>query len=375
MNIFKSLKRALLGWSTPDFYKEHLTEMQNTNYSLLKTATLFSAGMCTFLFILTLVNPMIEELSSFYLFFTMFFGVMALLVLLLVNKRRKLIPVFFYTFAASIFILVTIVGTHFSPEIPAVTFYVFLMIIPILFVTRPIYSVGLSITATVVFCIVTVLYKGADSYFAQTDVLNAFCCCVVGIGFDITIVNLYLENIKSKTLFKHQSTTDQLTSLPNRRSFDIYCHTLLNKPRKDTDTIYCFMMDIDGFKSYNDTYGHVQGDACLCQVSRALELAANVHNVFLARFGGEEFVAVFVPHTKHEATNVAQRFVDCVQDLQIEHRCMPEKRITISVGYANSQDCETTDIHALIGFADSALYNAKMSGKNQICLWKKEKET
>ena len=229
MKAIELLKGALFGRMGPHFFKENEAELQNTNYGLLRTACLFSSGMCLFLFCLTLMNPLIGELSRFYFFYTLFFAALTAFVLTLVNRRRKLVALFFYIFASAIFILVIDVGTRRTPALPAVTFYVFLLIIPILFVTKPINAVYLSLAACAVFCTVTALVKGADAYLVQTDILNAVCCCIVGLGFDITIVNLHLENIQGKAYFKRQSTIDELTGLPNRRSFDTYIETLYAK--------------------------------------------------------------------------------------------------------------------------------------------------
>lgn len=337
-----------MGQVESTFFQTNRAELQRTNYALLRRATLFAAGMCFFLFCLTLLNPLIGELTGFYAIYTLVFALLAVLTLLVVSRRKWLVGPVFYAFATAIFVLVIDVGTRRTPSLPAVTFYVFLIIIPILYVTRPVYSVALSVAACLGFCITAVQVKGAGSYLAQTDVLNAVCCTIVGIGMDVTIVNLQLENIRSRRYFQNQSTTDELTGLPNRRAFDRYVSRPFRLQRERRRDFAVVMVDIDDFKAYNDTYGHIEGDECLRRVSAALERVARVHDVFLARFGGEEFVLAGVPRSEGDLRKGCERLVSCVAEQRIEHRETARGYVTISVGYATLKDTQAPNYRALI---------------------------
>lgn len=369
MNILRKFVKALLGPMGASFYKDNRAEVDKTNFRLLRTASIFSTSMCAFLFAMTLINDMISQLSFFYFGYMVFYAVFTFLVLAVVSKSRKLLQPFFYVFATSIFALSIYVGTVVTPELPAVTFYVFLLIIPILFVTRPLDAVLLSIIACAAMCITTTLVKGPGTYLANTDILNAVCCTIVGIGFDITIINLHLTNILGKSHFRRQSSIDGLTGLPNRRSFDVYLEGIIGMSKGSFDDVVIFMMDIDDFKLYNDTYGHVQGDECLKRVGQVLEETADVHNIFLARFGGEEFVAVAVSRNEEELRKTAQRFVSCVSELGIQNIGTYDGKITISVGYAGLKETNARDYRKLLDCADNALYVAKAKGKNCAVRW------
>lgn len=369
MNILQKFIRSLRGPRSVSFYKDNKAEVDKTNFGLLRTASVFSTCMCTFLFGMTLINDIISELSIFYFGYTVFYAVFTFMVLAVVRENGKLIAPFFYIFATSIFALSIYVGTVVTPELPAVTFYVFLLIIPTLYVTRPINSVLLSVIACVAMCIATILAKGSGTYLANIDILNAVCCTIVGIGLDITIINLHLTNILGKSHFRRQSTIDGLTGLPNRRSFDIYLESILETETTNAKNVVMFMMDIDDFKLYNDTYGHVQGDECLKRVGRVLEQTADVYNIFLARFGGEEFVAVAIPRSKDELQKTAERFVRCVSDLGIQNLGTYDGKITMSVGYAGLMETGAKDYRKLLDCADSALYAAKAKGKNCAQGW------
>lgn len=369
MKLLLQIKNLLNGRVDSAFYEENRVELDKTNFGLLRTATLFATGMCLFLFCMTLINPLIAGLNVFYFIYTFYFAVLATLVLTVVSRKRRLLPLFFYLFAGAIFVLVIDVGTRVTPELPAVTFFVFLLIIPVLFVSKPLYSVLLSVIACTAFCVVTLLVKGVGSYLSQTDVLNAVCCCIVGIGFDLTIINLQLENIRSKTYFKRQSATDELTELPNRRSFDVFMERTFDQSREQNQNLYALMMDIDDFKAYNDTYGHVAGDECLRQVGWALKRAAQAQGVFLARFGGEEFVAAIVLEGGEDPQQIADTLVNSVAQLKIEHQGSSRGQITISAGFAGLRDSKVHDYRNLLDCADHALYTAKALGKNQARNW------
>lgn len=370
MKLIRMLIGSLLGQVEPSFFEENRTELRNTNYKLLKKACLFSTGMCAFLFVLTLNNALISELRVFYLVFTGLFFLMTGFVVTWVNQNRFATPVVFGIFAIAVFVLVINVGTCLTPQLPAVTFHVFLLVVPILFVTRPIYTVGISLAATVAFCMVTAAVKGADSFLGQTDILNAICCCIVGIGFDVTIMNLQLDNIRGKTHFRRQSATDELTGLPNRRRFDIAAESQFLQSRQGGCNLFFVMVDIDDFKAYNDTYGHVQGDECLRRVAKALERTCKVHGVFTARYGGEEFVCMADRHTEEELRQFAERLVKAVEALNIRHGKSAWERITISVGYASLSEAGARDYQKLLECADAALYQAKTQGKNCARRWR-----
>ncbi len=370
MKLVEVVNNLFFGCVDASFYEENHIELEKTNYALLKRSITFSMGMCLFLFLITLPNnSLVKELKYFYLFFTFFYSVLTFLTLTFVNKHRKYITYFYYLFAISIFVLTITVGTVITPNLPAVTFFVFLMIIPILHVSKPIYAVLLSIVATIAFCITTFLIKGSGQYLTNTDILNALCCMIVSIGFDITIINMQLENIRAKSFFRRQSTTDELTRMPNRRGFDLYIEKLFYRSVATNKDFLIMILDIDDFKAYNDTYGHVQGDLCLTKVSETLKKVAFAKKYFLARYGGEEFVVV-AQITNHDMIQKEMNdFIIAVKDLNVPHSGSVRCSITISAGYATLHETKALSHLELLGYADSALYKAKTNGKNQVAHW------
>jgi diguanylate cyclase (GGDEF)-like protein len=130
------------------------------------------------------------------------------------------------------------------------------------------------------------------------------------------------------------------------------------------------MFDIDFFKQYNDTYGHLAGDECLRRVAQTA--AQNVHRPrdMVARFGGEEF-AVVLPDTPVEgAINIAERLRQAILALRIPHAnsqvALPEPIVTISLGVASVLAQPTASPSQVVAQADKALYLAKSQGRNCV---------
>ena len=129
--------------------------------------------------------------------------------------------------------------------------------------------------------------------------------------------------------------------------------------------ITVLMIDIDYFKQLNDRGGHPAGDACLRQISEALAGAAGRRDDVLGRYGGEEFALVMSGASLQAGLVVAERLRHTVESLAISHAGSPRGVVTVSVGIASALPGEKP-LDALIASADSALYEAKRRGRNQV---------
>jgi diguanylate cyclase (GGDEF)-like protein len=149
------------------------------------------------------------------------------------------------------------------------------------------------------------------------------------------------------------SITDELTSLYNRRSFESQIAAQIEKCSSKGIPISVMMADIDNFKEYNDMNGHQKGDEVLADIGKALSSFSNITSF---RYGGEEFTIILQKSEPKEALEAAEEIRK-----KIESSCS----VTVSIGLAT---CLNSSCHAsaMVKEADSALYKAKKSGKNQV---------
>ncbi len=159
--------------------------------------------------------------------------------------------------------------------------------------------------------------------------------------------------------------TDQLTGLHNRRYMARHLDNLIASSKRSGKPLAFVIMDIDFFKSVNDTYGHDIGDEVLKEF--ASRIAANVRGIDLAcRYGGEEFVVVMPDTDVNFAYTVSERLRQQIEITPIGiSRAPSELNITISIGIAKTEG-EGDDAEALLHRADQALYRAKRSGRNRV---------
>jgi diguanylate cyclase (GGDEF)-like protein len=167
---------------------------------------------------------------------------------------------------------------------------------------------------------------------------------------------------------RHMAQHDGLTDLPNRRSFDEHLARTVAQAARGRRPVAVVMMDVDHFKRYNDRYGHPAGDRCLQAVARAADAAARRPGDIVARYGGEELVALLPDTDRDGARTVAEAMRRAVEEQAIEHAGNPPAgRVTISVGVAvQIPDPETHDAAVLLRDADAALYRAKSGGRNRV---------
>lgn len=162
------------------------------------------------------------------------------------------------------------------------------------------------------------------------------------------------------------SNTDALTGIGNRRSFNSVFVTEWQRSVRDTKPIALMLVDIDHFKLFNDTYGHIEGDECLAGVAQTLQFCMKRPADSIWRYGGEEF-SIILPDTENAYT-VAETCRQAIEQLQIPHKSSTtSKFVTVSIGVGIC----TPDVHAnsiqFIISVDKALYRAKESGRNRVC--------
>jgi len=192
----------------------------------------------------------------------------------------------------------------------------------------------------------------------------------IGIGQDISDRKKIIQALEEANReLHHLANLDGLTQIANRRGFDEHLQREWNRLTREESPLSLLLCDIDHFKLYNDTYGHIAGDHCLRQIARAIAEILKRPADLVSRYGGEEF-AVILPNTTAEGAVQVAEFVQArVQQLQLEHQRSPiSPYITVSIGIATTVPVQQVLPDALVAVADGALYQAKAQGRNAYCL-------
>lgn len=165
---------------------------------------------------------------------------------------------------------------------------------------------------------------------------------------------------------EHRAASDGLTGVSNRRHFDERLAQELQRAQREGEPVSLLLVDVDHFKRYNDHYGHQAGDACLQAVARALEREIYREPDLLARYGGEELVALLADTDADGARVVAERAVAAVRALALPHAASSTAPVvTVSAGAASLVPFAPEDGPRLLRLADAALYAAKQAGRDR----------
>jgi diguanylate cyclase (GGDEF)-like protein len=160
---------------------------------------------------------------------------------------------------------------------------------------------------------------------------------------------------------------DALSGLANRRHFDAIMAREWERLRREERPLALLFIDVDHFKLFNDTYGHGLGDDCLARVGGVLADAARRPGDLAARYGGEEFVVLLPDTDAGGAREVAERILQCVDDLAIPHAASTVSgHVTVSIGMAVRLPDTAATASDLLQQADAALYAAKHAGRHRI---------
>ena len=202
--------------------------------------------------------------------------------------------------------------------------------------------------------------KNGDIYWISVIIKPKFkdhkICGYTSISTDIT----------NKKFIEQLSITDELTKLYNRRFFNAKIEEEINRAKRENKFISLFILDVDYFKQYNDTYGHQKGDVALEKVASVLKTFTNRVSDFAFRLGGEEF-GIITALDKEKAIDFATAIREKIEALKIEHSASEvSSYITISIGISSRKGFDITNSDAMYKEADDALYDAKNLGRNCI---------
>jgi diguanylate cyclase (GGDEF)-like protein len=201
------------------------------------------------------------------------------------------------------------------------------------------------------------------SYQALVLLIANLAGATVAYSFEIARRAHWLE----ARLLAEMAERDGLTRIYNRRRLDGHLRRVWQQGIREQCPMALLMIDIDGFKAFNDLYGHQAGDEALKSVAGVLVRAARRPLDLVGRYGGEEFLIVLYDTTREYAAELAQKTLEGVRELRIPHgssNVAPVLTVSVGVAYAVPQPGRSAD--GLLQLADEALYVAKHGGRNRI---------
>lgn len=214
--------------------------------------------------------------------------------------------------------------------------------------------------ATTPFILTATPFRGVDGEFI--GLVEAFK--------DITDRKHAEEALQAANLeLQRLATVDGLTQVGNRRYFDESLEREWARLRRAQEPLSLIMCDVDHFKLFNDTYGHLAGDDCLREVAAALSACIKRSSDLVARYGGEEFVVILPNTTAPGALHLAETMRAAIMERKIPHcRSSTSPYVTLSLGVAGAVPALDLPAETLLHAADEALYHAKQNGRNQAAL-------
>ncbi|MEA1917154.1 MAG: diguanylate cyclase [Campylobacterota bacterium] len=216
------------------------------------------------------------------------------------------------------------------------------------------------------------LIKQLSAIFALTVLAVLFVASAIfrsihkqQVELEDTTQKLKSANSKLKTA----SYKDSLTGLSNRRYFNKIYEREIKRAIRDKTYFTFMMLDIDFFKQYNDTYGHLEGDNALKMVANALNLTMQRPSDYVFRLGGEEFGVILTDTDKSNSAIIAQKINRNIEGMKLAHeKNRASDYVTISIGVVCVAPTKSMNVEALLSHADDNLYKAKDSGRNRYVL-------
>lgn len=200
---------------------------------------------------------------------------------------------------------------------------------------------------------------------AQNEIINVCFFAATALAAGGFQRRARLENFELERQAGLRETTDYLTGLGNRRQLFDYLSEK-EKPDCPAPITGMLMLDIDNFKLYNDSYGHIAGDECLRRLGACLQNLAQSYPARFFRYGGEEFLAASSEFSREEMYCFCEKIADEVRHMNIQNEAVEKGRVTVSIGFTVEESPVSRNYEQMISRADSALYEAKRTGRDRV---------
>lgn len=234
------------------------------------------------------------------------------------------------------------------------------------------YNLLLSLTAFNLIFSATAMYLLNDYGVLLTLLPSYWVLSYIGGYTAYYLVEYERKHERLMTRYKEEASTDSLTGLNNVRKFDELFNVIISQVKEKREPLAFLYLDIDHFKKVNDTYGHSEGDVVLSELGTLLQNHVRSFDI-VSRNGGEEFSVLLLDTTLEDGRKTGERIRDEVENHAFTLTNGRTIHITVSLGLAG-YDETTADPHQLLKDADEALYHAKKTGRNRLCVFRSASE-
>lgn len=232
----------------------------------------------------------------------------------------------------------------------------FIFLFTVLPVTDPLAKTAVLVVS---FLAEDIVMVKADAYNPDM-ILLCFVAVLIATVASYAMFFRYMNTKITEKRLEHFANGDQLTMLTNRRGFASFAPELKRYCEKKSLKLMVVMADIDNFKKYNDTYGHIEGDICLKNVAARIRENFSRSTDICARYGGEEFIVLSVIREDEKLLAHIKELLSDVENTVDKNG----RGVTLSIGVCISENPSKSELSDLIRIADEELYNAKTNGKN-----------
>ena len=329
-----------------------------SNFVIWRILHFLMAVTFAVLFAISLFNNLLRQNCFFYLI-AFLYSAVAISFFFLLEKDSLLAQFLIYLSISLLFIFGCLISSN-KTEIPATTFIVFLLITPMFMIDKPFFMAIELCAASALFLIWMHFIKPYEVW--RIDLVNVLTFTIIGIFLNINAVRIR-EFILTREI-NIQKDTDDMTGLKNKGALTRAINNFLADP--ETEKGIMFMLDIDRFKTINDTYGHDIGDSVISQLGKFLD-SKFPDTEIVGRFGGDEFI-VFVKNT--DDNEAALKLADEIVTGASENVKMPieNEKVSTSIGIAIYNGIEK-NYSELFKKADLALYKAKADRKKRFYIY------
>ena len=327
-----------------------------SNFKVWRMLHILMSVAFAFLFINSLFNDMLQSNEWFYLI-ALIYSVSMMLIFFFVLKENSIIAQFLIYLSISMLFLFGCLISQNKPQIPATTFIVFLLITPMFMIDKPYFMVIELIVASVVF--VLWMYGAKPYEVWKMDLANIIIYCILGIFIHMIANSIRIKEFVLTRKINILKDIDELTGIKNKGALTREINAFLLDDTKDKGVF--IVLDIDKFKSINDTYGHDTGDVVISQIGKYLNDEFSGDEI-VGRFGGDEFILFIKNMNDLDFVNkTAKKIINGISNsIFLPYK---DQRVSVSLGIAIYNGVEK-NYSEIFKKADIALYDAK-ADRNQ----------